>query len=225
MKEELKDEFIDFTGIDSNIKLDRADFLRIAEPSDSGTIDFNFYAGWLKIMPDGLYVNIIHENEVDLTPEEAAVLSAHPTGNLSEPVLKFPFTVKELIYFLGFIDEEGLDFPISKERFDLIIKKKQQKISSLFNATTKTIDNTKCNNFDKINKQRSERKEEIKEIASSIWSIEENKSIRIGEMAKKINQHMNQKGMEDIPTESSIRSMIREVAPSLAKKPGRPKKT
>ncbi|WP_411705936.1 hypothetical protein [Edaphovirga cremea] len=91
----------------------------MAKPDTSGAIDFEGFGGWLRIMSDGLYVNHSHENEVELTPAEAAALSAHPTGDLSKPVLQFPFTIKRLISFLEFINDEGCDFPISKKYFTI----------------------------------------------------------------------------------------------------------
>lgn len=117
---------LDFSGIDREIKISRSDFLRMIEPGIGGTIDFNLFGEWVKIASDGLYVDIDHEGIVDLTPEEAAVLSVHPTGNIKEPVLKFPFTVNELVELLKFTNKEGIDFPISHDVFYKIIADKQK---------------------------------------------------------------------------------------------------
>ena len=46
---------------------------------------------------DGVYVK---EPPAGLLASEAAALSAHPTGNLAEPALRFPCTLPELDSFL-----------------------------------------------------------------------------------------------------------------------------
>ncbi|WJM84745.1 hypothetical protein QUF31_16690 [Dickeya chrysanthemi] len=118
---------LDFSGMDGDMKFTRSDFLRMAEPDIGGAINFDLFGGWLKIDGDGLYVNTDHEKIVGLTSIEAADLSVHPTGNTKEPALKFPFTLKELIEFLEFTNEEGWDFPISHERFYNIVANKKNK--------------------------------------------------------------------------------------------------
>ncbi|SEJ66384.1 hypothetical protein SAMN04244572_04833, partial [Azotobacter beijerinckii] len=96
----------------------------------SGSIDMKNFGCWLQIGSDGLYVNIDHENEVDLTPEEAATLCPHPTGNLDEPALPFPFSIGELESFLDFTNEEGRDVPLSRKKFEEIIALKSLKRKS-----------------------------------------------------------------------------------------------
>ena len=53
----------------------------------------------MSVRGDGIYIKEI-PNDIQLTPEERAVLTEHPKGNLSEPVLSFPCEVSALQTFL-----------------------------------------------------------------------------------------------------------------------------
>ena len=119
-----EDTTLNFDGIDGGIVLTRSDFVRMMMPTESGTVDLRNFGCWLRVEPDGLYVNIDHEDEVGLTPEEAAALCAHPTGNLGVPALRFPFTVGELKGFLAFAREEGCDVPLSGAKFAQVLAAK-----------------------------------------------------------------------------------------------------
>lgn len=127
MKDIDEEVTLNFEGVDKSIMLRRDEFIRMALPTDSGSIDMKNFGGWLRIGNDGLYVNMDHEHEVDLTPEEAAALCPHPTGNLNEPVLSFPFSIGEFESFLNFTNEVGLDVPLSRKKFEEIIALKSQK--------------------------------------------------------------------------------------------------
>ena len=78
----------------------------------------------LSIRSDGVYVKA---PPVGLTPNEMAILSKHPTGNLNDPALRFPCDLKRLKQFIefyglhGYIDsfdladwiqEQGTDLPV-----------------------------------------------------------------------------------------------------------------
>lgn len=60
------------------------------------------WAGWFSIRADGVYVKTPPDG---LDHNERAALSAHPTGNLAEPALKFPCTLRQLHTFL---EEQGV---------------------------------------------------------------------------------------------------------------------
>ncbi|MFC0708608.1 hypothetical protein [Azorhizophilus paspali] len=130
MKNIDEETTLNFEGVDKSIMLRRDDFIRMALPTDSGSIDMKNFGCWLRIGSDGLYVNIDHEDEVDLTPEEAATLCSHPTGKLDEPALPFPFSIAQLERFLDFANEEGRDVPLNCKKFEEIIALKSLKRKS-----------------------------------------------------------------------------------------------
>lgn len=116
---ELLAEHLD--EFDQNITMGRAEFLRIAYPGPNGEVSTCDFGGWLRIELDGLYVNLDPEDEAMLTPEEAAALSEHPTGNLKEPVLPFPFSIGQLREVLTFAASHGNDFPLKPEVFQEVV--------------------------------------------------------------------------------------------------------
>lgn len=226
---------LDFSGIDREIKISRSDFLRMIEPGIGGTIDFNLFGEWVKIASDGLYVDIDHEGIVDLTPEEAAVLSVHPTGNIKEPVLKFPFTVNELVELLKFTNKEGIDFPISHDVFYKIIADKQKDNISSGGGEVKEVCSLSLSHspetqkrergVDKINRVRKEYHEYIRNVAKEIWFKEgDDSQYNITEIAAIIHNELISKGDVKPLKVDSIKKIIRSIAPEYAKKPGRPKK-
>lgn len=107
----------DLDEVDQTIIMGRAEFLKIAYPGPGGEVSARDFGGWLRVELDGLYVNLNPEDETMLTPEEAAALSEHPTGNLKEPVLPFPFSVGQLREVLAFAASTGNDFPLKPEVF------------------------------------------------------------------------------------------------------------
>ncbi len=135
MKNTDEDTILNFEGIDNDIKLGRADFMRMALPANGGELDIKNFGCVFRIGLDGIYVNTAHEDEVDLTPEEAASLCPHPTGNLAEPALKFPFSIRDLESFLAFTNEEGLDVPLSNEAFEQVIAIKMQQGNRIDNSS------------------------------------------------------------------------------------------
>lgn len=139
--ENTDDETIlDFDGIDKNIELGRADFMRMALSANGGELNVKNFGCIFRIGLDGLYVNTDHEDEVDLTPEEAASLCPHPTGNLAEPALRFPFTIGDLESFLAFTNEEGLDVPLSKQSFERVIAVKRQQAKKIRSSSSSPED-------------------------------------------------------------------------------------
>ncbi|WP_410689085.1 hypothetical protein [Citrobacter braakii] len=217
-EDSLIDTFLDFSGVPNSTKFTRSDFLKMAIPDDSGTLNFKEYGGWLTIERDGLYVNLEHEGIVPLTPEEAATLSAHSTGNLAEPVLRFPFTISKLKVLLDFTNEHGFDFPLSNAFFRQIIRNKTNLLKSVDDSLeiTHTDDN-------KPDKNRTRRKKFIEDTAIDIWSKEYN-NYRITEVAEIILNELINKQIFKVPTLETIKKMIRPHAPELARKHGRPKK-
>lgn len=126
---------LDFNAVDRTIVLSRADFIRMAMPTEEGKVDLEDFGCWLRIGLNGLYVNLDHEQEADLTLEEAASLCPHPSGDLEAPVLKFPFTVDELERLLAFSNAEGLDVPLSGKAFEQVIASKtRQKLAGNIEA-------------------------------------------------------------------------------------------
>ncbi|RON73001.1 hypothetical protein BK675_21575 [Pseudomonas fluorescens] len=137
--EGLGETFVDFDAVDKSFVLGRADFIRMAMPTEGGKVDLENFGGWLRIGLNGLYVNLDHEQVADLTPEEAASLCAHPSSDLEAPALKFPFTVGELERFLAFSSEEGRDVPLSGKVFEQVLTTKaQQKHAGNFENDQKT---------------------------------------------------------------------------------------
>ena len=114
---------ISFQHCDKNYRLGFSEFIMLLE-FQSGFCELENYAGWVDIKSDGLYINL-DDFDIGMTDEERANLYVHPTGNIRDPLLKFPFTIRELEKFLRFARKEGFDFPISRKRFDLFIPKKQ----------------------------------------------------------------------------------------------------
>ncbi|HBT4704915.1 TPA: hypothetical protein MYN98_001653 [Klebsiella quasipneumoniae subsp. similipneumoniae] len=227
---------LDFSGIDREIKFTRSDFLKMAEADVTGIIDFNLFGGWLKIKGDGLYVNTDHEDIVDLTPMEASLLSLHPIGNTSEPVLKFPFAVNELIELLKFTNQEGIDFPISHDVLYEIISYKQkinnpdrdEVIEKTCSSSLTSVSGTQKRErgVDKIYRMKKELKEEIIKLAQGIWFKEgDDSEYGLTEMAEMIRDELIHKGNVKVLKVDSIKRMLRPIAPDYAKKPGRPKKT
>ncbi|MBG14104.1 MAG: hypothetical protein RH947_09325 [Alcanivorax sp.] len=119
---ELRPEDLD--EIDQNITIGRAELLKIAHPGPSGHVNTRDFGGWLRIELDGLYVNVDQEGEAMLTPEEAAVLSEHPTGNPTEPVLSFPFDIGQLQKMLTYAAANGVDFPLNPQIFHAVVEEK-----------------------------------------------------------------------------------------------------
>jgi|GEM_PF-1973465 len=76
----------------SSLNVGYSDFTklcRVSDPEDWGLC--------LSIREDGVYLK---ELPAGLEPAERAALSVHPTGNLKDPVLRFPCTVDQLQFFL-----------------------------------------------------------------------------------------------------------------------------
>jgi hypothetical protein len=69
-----------------------SDFRHLCEVDDTEE-----WVPWLSVRGDGVYVKT---PPAGILASEAAALSDHPTGNLSEPALRFPCTLSELDSFL-----------------------------------------------------------------------------------------------------------------------------
>ncbi|WET39886.1 hypothetical protein [Citrobacter enshiensis] len=210
---------LDFTGIPDSLKFTRSDFLQMAEPDDSGTINLNDFGGWLRIKEDGLYVNIDHERSVKLTPMEAGELSVHPSGNLLEPALAFPFTIGKLKKFLKFTAKEGWDFPLSNDKFMELVNEKK-KIPS----HTDTFPHGITGNSNLIDKNRSRRKKYLLNQAKSVWESNPDDNFRVSEVADILLNDIKSKGQYEPLSRETIKNIIRSFAPERCKKPGRPSK-
>lgn len=75
-------------------KIGYSDFIRICQIERVDT-----WCDWLSLREDGVYVKK-PDDDVALTPDERAVLTEHPTGNLDEPALSFPCDISTLKDFL-----------------------------------------------------------------------------------------------------------------------------
>lgn len=76
------------------MKIGYSDFVKLCRVDDPET-----WVGWLSLRGDGVYVKV-PPGDQRITREERAVLTEHPTGNLTEPALRFPCTLDELHMFL-----------------------------------------------------------------------------------------------------------------------------
>lgn len=217
-EDSLNETFLDLSGVAASTNFTRSDFLKMAIPDESGTLNFKEYGGWLKIEGDGLYVNLEHEGKILLTPEEAVTLSAHPTGNLAEPVLRFPFTISKLKALLEFTNQHGFDFPLSNTFFRQIIRDKTNLLQSVDN----TLANIHTDNL-RHYKNTIKRKKFIEDTALDIWSNKDN-NYRITEMAVIILKELTFQQVYKTPTLETIKKIIRPHAPEFARKHGRPKK-
>jgi hypothetical protein len=70
------------------------DFIRLLQVKDPEN-----WVPSLEVRQEGVFVRP-PPSHVDLAPEERAVLSEHPTGNLCEPALRFPASIEELEQFV-----------------------------------------------------------------------------------------------------------------------------
>ncbi|UYO95037.1 hypothetical protein [Pollutimonas sp. M17] len=83
-------------------KIGYSDFIRICQIECVDT-----WCDWLSLRKDGVYIKK-PDDGVELTPDERAVLTEHPTGNLNEPALSFPCDISTLMAFLE-SQEIGVD--------------------------------------------------------------------------------------------------------------------
>lgn len=76
-------------------KIGYSEFIRICQID--GCV--SAWCDWLSIRADGVYIKVPDES-LGLTPEERAVLTEHPIGDLTKPALSFPCDFASLMAFL-----------------------------------------------------------------------------------------------------------------------------
>lgn len=75
--------------------------------------------------------------------------------------------------------------------------------------------------LDKYNLDREIFRETSKAIAEYLWSMDNNESIRTGDMAQQVMSILYKINSDLVPEEKTLRSWLTQVAPHYAKTPGR----
>jgi hypothetical protein len=96
-----------------------ADFIRLCKVDDP-----NDWAPNFRVAHDGVWV-VPPSDDADLLPSERAVLSEHPSGNLSMPALTFPCSLEE---FHEFILWSGLNGCVVQYEMEKYLKEKIEAI-------------------------------------------------------------------------------------------------
>ncbi|WP_137804029.1 hypothetical protein [Pseudomonas sp. G(2018)] len=104
-------ESTEFEGVG----IDYYNFIRIVEPDQYGGLPLSDFGGWFEIRKEGVYLKLPDERVLAcLTTLERDDLLRHPKGRPYEPVLAFPFTLRELKVFLDWATSVGYDVPINE---------------------------------------------------------------------------------------------------------------
>lgn len=114
MTSETADKSIDLDEAleKDNIQLGYYDFTQFASDSDN----LSDYGSGFEIQHSGVYLRLPHDAIwITLTNEEQKTFVEHPTGNLEQPVLPFPFTPKQLKDFFEWAVQSGHDVPINEK--------------------------------------------------------------------------------------------------------------
>lgn len=98
----------------SNIQVQYADFIRLCNVDDPES-----WAPGFRVAPDGVWV-VPPPDNVDLLPEERAVLSEHPQGDLSKVALAFPCSLED---FQQFILWSGLNGCVVQSKLENFLKR------------------------------------------------------------------------------------------------------
>ena len=176
---------------DAHMEIGYSDFIRICRVENPA--DFAGYA----VKNDGIYVNAPPDN-VDLTPEERAVLSEHPTGNLNDPALSFPCSFHE---FRSFMEKYLCGYTDPFELADFIM-----------------VHTPKAPYLDENNLLYSS---ELK-IAIEAWQYAADKTIKPEYFKNKVEGYLGKQKPK--PTNEAIKRIAVLTNPDGAKKGGAPKK-
>ncbi len=147
-----------------------------------------------ELRPDGLYVKDPREYRL-LSSEEIAVLTRHPTGDLSKPALAFPCSKEELLKIVKFY---ALEDCCDQNDIEKVIKARE--------------DDYEAQTDEKINV----RKTVVHEIAK--WKRKNSKkNLTQREAAKEINDELMARDLETYNEKHLIR-----IIKYLGFKPGKP---
>ncbi|CAI8880209.1 DNA primase [Pseudomonas sp. IT-P258] len=116
---ELDLESPEFAGV----RIDFYNFIRIVEPDQHGGLPLNDFGSWFEIRKAGVYLKMPDDRVLSsLTKLERTFLMQHPRGTPDEPVLAFPFTLKELKTFLDWAINVGHEVPINEDELLEVIE-------------------------------------------------------------------------------------------------------
>jgi hypothetical protein len=122
-------ESTEFEGVG----IDYYNFIRIVELDQYGGLPLSDFGGWFEIRKEGVYLKLPDERVLAcLTTLERDDLLRHPKGRPYEPVLAFPFTLRELKVFLDWATSVGYDVPINEDALLEVIE--AQKTPLMLNA-------------------------------------------------------------------------------------------
>lgn len=127
MTSEIADNTIDLdeTLEKDNIQLDYYDYTQFASDTDNPSD----YGSGFEIRHTGVYLRLPDDTIwITLTKEEKKALIEHPTGNIKQPVLPFPFTPRQLKDFFKWAVQSGHDVPINEKVLLEVLKTKNASI-------------------------------------------------------------------------------------------------
>ncbi|RON45087.1 hypothetical protein BK666_16895 [Pseudomonas frederiksbergensis] len=131
---ELDLESAKFEGV----RIDYYNFIRIVELDQYGGIPLNDFGGWFKIRKEGVYRKLPQKRVLaSLTTLEREDLFRHPNGRTDDPVLAFPFTLREFKNFLDWATSVGYDVPINEDALLTVIE--AQKIQAALDSPSSSV--------------------------------------------------------------------------------------
>jgi hypothetical protein len=127
-------ESTEFEGVG----IDYYNFIRIVEPDQYGGLPLRDFGGWFEIRNEGVYLKLPDERVLAcLTTLERDDLLRHPKGRPYEPVLAFPFLLRELKVFLDWATSVGYDVPINEDALLAVIE--AQKIQAALDSPSSSV--------------------------------------------------------------------------------------
>ncbi|MEH6686508.1 MAG: hypothetical protein V7693_04530 [Halopseudomonas sabulinigri] len=105
------------------VELGLTNFIKIMERDQFGALPLEDFGSGFEVKETGIYLKSLPGWLVNSLGEaEFEVLFEHPYGRPEEPVLSFPFTLKELKAFLDWAAHVGHDVPINEEKLRSVIE-------------------------------------------------------------------------------------------------------
>ncbi|MBK3848115.1 hypothetical protein [Stutzerimonas xanthomarina] len=116
---EINLENAEFDGV----AIDYYSFTRIMEPDHYGRLPLDDFGSTFEIKKAGVYLKMPDAEILQsLTESELDVLMQHPRGRPDEPALAFPFTLRELKFFLHWAASAGHDVPLNENALIKVIE-------------------------------------------------------------------------------------------------------